>query len=43
LSGEKSEGDEKMDMCSTGQNNPPLKKEKGIKRDKNNGYVSKGE
>jgi hypothetical protein len=32
LSGEKSEGEEKMEKCSTGQKNPPLRKEKGIKK-----------
>jgi hypothetical protein len=26
MSGEKSEGEEKMDKCSTGQKNPPLRK-----------------
>jgi hypothetical protein len=31
MSGEKSEGEEKMDKCSTGQKNPPLRKKKGIK------------
>jgi hypothetical protein len=37
MSGDKSEREEKMDKCSTGQKNPPLKKEK------NNGHVSEGE
>jgi hypothetical protein len=32
-----------MDKCSTGQKNPPLRKKKGIKREKNNGHVSEGE
>jgi hypothetical protein len=31
MSGEKSEGEEKMDRCSTGQKNPPLRK-KGIRK-----------
>jgi hypothetical protein len=31
MSGEKSEREEKMDKCSTGQKNPPLRK-KGIKK-----------
>jgi hypothetical protein len=26
MSGEKSEGEEKMDKCSTGQKNPPIRK-----------------
>jgi hypothetical protein len=26
MSGEKSEGEEKIDKCSTGQRNPPLRK-----------------
>ena len=42
MSGEKSEKEEKMDKCSTGQKNPPLRK-KGIKKEKNNGHVSEGE
>jgi hypothetical protein len=33
LSGEKSEGEEKMYKCYTGLKNPPLRKEKGIKRE----------
>jgi hypothetical protein len=32
MSGEKSEGEEKMDKCSTGQKNLPLRKQKGIKK-----------
>jgi hypothetical protein len=42
LSGEKCEGEEKMDKCSTGQKNPPLRK-KRHKKEKNNGHVSEGE
>jgi hypothetical protein len=32
LSGEKREGEEKMDKCSTGQKNPPLRKKNAYKR-----------
>jgi hypothetical protein len=32
MSGEKSEGEEKMDKCSTGQENPPPLRKKGIKK-----------
>jgi hypothetical protein len=40
MSAEKSEGEHKMDKCSTGQKNPLS--EKSIK-EKNNGHVSEGE
>jgi hypothetical protein len=42
MSGEISEGEEKMDKCSTGQKNPPLRK-KRHKKEKNNGCVFEGE
>jgi hypothetical protein len=35
------EREEKMDKCSTGQKNPPLRKRH--KKEKNNGHVSEGE
>jgi hypothetical protein len=41
MSGEKSEGEEKMDKCSTGQKNPPIRKKH--KNGKNNGHVFEGE
>jgi hypothetical protein len=41
MSGEKSEGEEKMDKCSTSQKNRPLGKMH--KKEKNNGHVSDGE
>jgi hypothetical protein len=41
MSVEKSERDEKMDKCSTGLKNPPLRKRH--KKEKNNVHVSGGE
>jgi hypothetical protein len=41
LSGEKSDGEEKIDKCSTGQKNPPLRKRH--KKEKDYGHVSEGE
>jgi hypothetical protein len=38
LSGEKSEGEEKIDKCSTGQKNP-LSERKKLTKEKNNGHM----
>jgi hypothetical protein len=44
MSGEKSEGEEKIDKFSTGQKNPPpSQKEKRHKKEKINEQVSEGE
>jgi hypothetical protein len=41
MSGEKSEGEEKMNKCSTSQKSPHLRKRH--KKEKNNGHLSEGE